>query len=174
MNMPIMLRPTGDAPTLPFVREAVRRRLFAIAHQIGGLIDFQPQQRLPGAEGGILLMERNLLVLGTPQFRPLGWDLAEEIAVRHGLDILLLRFDAYQANFDICMHSLSSWLSHYHGWSTDGELWFVPPVDDGSPYVKASEYGLLLTDHPPFASARQREAGLAAACPWNAPKEVRA
>ncbi|NYI22314.1 hypothetical protein [Sphingobium indicum] len=173
MNMPIISRPAGDARTLPFVREAVRRRLFAVAHQIGGLIDFEPHHRIPGTEGGILLMERNLLVMCTSQFRPLGCDLAEEICTRHGLDILLLRFDAYQLTFDICMHSCSSWLSHYRGWSADGELWFVPRIDDGRPYVKASQYGLLLTDHPPFASARQREAGLAAACPWSTPREVR-
>ena len=174
MNMPIISRPAGDARTLPFVREAVRRHLFAVAHQIGGLIDFEPHHRIPGAEGAILLMERNLLVMCTSQFRPLGCDLAEEICMRHSLDILLLRFDAYQATFDICMHSQSSWLSHYHGWSADGELWFVPHVDDGSPYVRAGRYGLLLTDHPPFASARQCEAGLAPICPWNALREVRA
>jgi hypothetical protein len=172
MNMHIMSRPAGDAQTQPFVREAVRRRLLAVAHQIGGLMDLEPHHRLPGAEGGILLMERDLLVLGTSQFRPLGWDMAEEIRLRHGLDTLLLRFDAYQATFDICMHSRNSWLRNYRGWSDDGELWFVPRADDGSPYVKASQFGLLLTDHPPFASARQREAGLSAACPWDAPKEV--
>ncbi|EPR15498.1 hypothetical protein M527_13460 [Sphingobium indicum IP26] len=172
--MPIMSRPAGDATTLPFVREAVRRRLFAIAHEIGGLIDFQPHHRIPGTEGGILLMERNLLVMCTSQFRPLGWDLAEDICLRHGLDILLLRFDAYQATFDLCMHSRSSWLSHYHGWSANGELWFVPHVDDGSPYVRAGRYGLLFTDHPPFANARQREAGFAAGCPWDTAREVRA
>ena len=174
MNMHIMSRPAGDTQTQPFVREAVRRRMLAVAHQIGGLIDLEPHHRLPGAGGGILLMERNLLVTGTSQFPPLGWDLAEDICLRHGLDILLLRFDAYQVSFDVCMHSRNSWLSHYRGWSADGELWFVPRTDDGSPYLKASQYGLLLTDHPPFASARQREAGLAAACPWDAPKEVRA
>ncbi|WP_244309597.1 hypothetical protein [Sphingobium fuliginis] len=174
MNMPIMSRPAGDATTLPFVREAVRRRLFAVAHQIGGLIDFKPHHRIPGAEGGILLMERNLLVMCTSQFRPLGWDLAEEICMRQGLDILLLRFDAYQLTFDICMHSGSAWLSHYRGWSADGEFWFIPRVDDGSRYVKASRYGLLLTDHPPYANARQREVGLATACPWDARMEVRA
>lgn len=174
MNMPIMLRPTGDAQTLPFVREAVRRRLFAIAHQIGGLIDFEPHHRIPGAEGGILLMERNLLVMGTSQFRPLGWDLPEQLCMRHGLDILLLRFDAYRLTFDFCMHSRNSWLSDYRGWSADGEFWFVPRVDDGSPYLKASQYGLLLTDHPPFASARQREAGLATAFAWDVRTEDRA
>lgn len=174
MNMPIIARPAGDAQTLPFVREAVRRRLFAIAHEIGGLIDFEPHHRISGTEGGILLMERNLLVIGTSQFRPLGWDSAEEVCVRHGLDILLLRFDAYQLTFDICMHSRNSWLSHYRVWSAEGELWFVPRLDDGNPYVKVSRYGLFLTDHPPFASARQREVGLAAACPWDAAMEVRA
>jgi len=174
MNMPIMLRPAGDAPTLPFVREAVRRRLLAITHKIGGMIDFEPHHRISGTEGGILLMERNLLIMATPQFRPLGWDLAEELCVRHGLDILLLRFNAYQLTFDICMHSRSSWLIQYRGWSADGEFWFVPPVDDGSPYLKVSQYGLLLTDHPPFASARQREAGLATACPWDVRREVQA
>ena len=174
MNMPITARPVVNAQTLPFAREAVRRRLLAIAHQIGGLTDFEPHQRVSGAEGGILLMERNLLVMGTPQFRPLGWDMAEEICLRYGLDILLLRFDAYQVSFDLCMHSRSSWLSHYRGWSADGELWFIPRVDDGSPYVRASQYGLLLTDHPPFASARQREAGLATACPWDVRTEAQA
>lgn len=174
MNMPIMSWPEAVAPTLPFVREAVRRRLFAIAHEIGGLIDFQPHHRIPGTEGGILLMERNLLVMCTSQFRPLGWDLAEDICLRHGLDILMLRFDAYQVTFDICVHSRNSWLSHYRGWSTDGELWFVPHVDDGSPYVRASRHGLLLTNHPPFANARQREAGFAAGCPWDTAREVRA
>lgn len=174
MNMPIMSRPAAGAPTLPFVREAVRRRLFAIAKRIGGLIDFEPHHRLPGAEGGILLMERNLLVMGTSQFRPLGWDLAEEICLRHDLDILLLRLNAYQATFDICMHNRNSWPSQYLGWPADGELWFVPCVDDGRPYVKVSRYGLLLTDHPPFASARQREVGLAAACPWHARMDVQA
>lgn len=174
MNMSIMSRPAGGAQTPPLVRDALRRRMLAVAYQIGGLIDFEPHHRLSGAEGGILLMERNLLVMGTSQFRPLGWDLAADACSRHGLDILLLRFDAYQLSFDICMHSRSSWLSHYRGWSADGELWFVPCVDNGSPYVRASQYGLLLTDHPPFASARQREAGLATACPWDVRMEVEA
>ena len=174
MNMHIMSRPAWDAQTQPCVREAVRRRLLAVAHQIGGLIDLEPHRRVPGAEGGILLMERNLLIMATPQFRPLGWDLAEELCVRHGLDILLLRFNAYQLTFDICMHRRSSWLIQYLGWSADGEFWFVPPVDDGSPYLKVGQYGLLLTDPPPLASARQREAGLATACPWDVRREVRA
>lgn len=163
MNMPV-LRPTWDAQTLPLVREAVKRPMLKVAHEIGGLIDFNPHRRVPGAEGALLLQEGGVLVMGTSQFRPLGWELAEEISSRHGLDVLLLRFDAYRVTFDICMSSRSAWLTHYRRWSIDGELWFIPNNDDGSPYVKASRYGFLLLDHPPYATASQRDAGFGQEC----------
>ena len=142
MNMPV-LRPTWDAQTLPLAREAVRRPMLKIAHEIGGLIDFNPHHRVPGAEGALLLQEGGVLVMGTSQFRPLGWNLAEEISSRHGLDVLLLRFDAYQVTFDIGMSSRGAWLTRYRRWAIDGELWFIPTEHDGS----ASWTGVLHDRH---------------------------
>lgn len=164
MNMPMLSHPIRDAWTLPLVREAGRRPMLKVAHEIGGLIDFVPHHRVADAERALLLQEAGVLIMGTSRFRPLGWDLAENISSRHGLDVLLLRFDAYRISFDICMKSRRSWLADYHRWSIDGELWFIPGEDDGSPYVKASRYGFLLLDHPPYATALQREAGIAPVC----------
>ena len=165
-----MSRPSRDAQPAVFVREAVRRPMMKIAQEIEGLIDIQPHHRMPGAEGSLLLQEAGLLIMGTSQFRPLGWDLAESLSARHGLEILLLRFDAYQISFDLCLRGRTAWLTQYRRWSVDGELWFVPAEDDGSPYVKSSRYGLLLLDHPPYANAIQREVGLAHAGPAAAGK----
>lgn len=158
-----MSRPSWDAQPAVFVREAVRRPMMKIALEIEGLIDIEPHRRMPGAEGALLLQEAGLLIMGTSQFRPLGWDLAEDLSARHGLDILLLRFDAFQVSFDVRLSSRNEWLTHYRRWSVDGELWFTPMEDDGSAYIKASRYGLLLLDHPPYANAIQREVGLAPA-----------
>ena len=160
-----MSRPSRDAQPAVFVREAVRRPMMKIAQDIEGLIDIEPHRRIPDAEGALLLQEAGLLIMGTSQFRPLGWDLAEGLSDQHGLDILLLRFDAYQVSYDLCLRSRAAWLMQYRRWSVEGELWFIPSQDDGSPYVKAGRYGLLLLDHPPFANAIQREVGLAQAGP---------
>lgn len=168
MNYPMMSRPSWAAQPPTFIREAVHRRMLQAAYDIGGLIDFEPHHRFVGTEGSILLRESGLLIMATSQFRPLGWDRAEDISGRHGLDVLLLRFNAYQVTVDICMCSRNAWLSRYHRWSVAEELWFIPGEDNGSPYVKVGQSGLSLTDHPPYANARQRQGGFS----WVYPQPV--
>lgn len=163
MNFPMMSRPAWDAQPPTFVREAVRRRMLQVAYEIGGLIDFGPQRRLRDTEGALLLQEARLLIMGTSQFRPLAFDMAEDISARHRLDVLLLRFDAYQVSFDLCMGNRDAWFTHYHRRSLGAGLWLVPQEDGCGPYIKADRTGLILSDHPAYANAIQREAGFAAA-----------
>ena len=158
-----MSRPSWDAQPPTFVRDAVRRRMLQVAFEIGGLIDLEPHHRLAGTEGALLLQEARLLIMGTSQFRPLACDLAEGISARYGLDVLLLRFDAYQVSFDICMRNRDAWLTHYHRWSVGEGLWLVPEEDGSGPYMRADRTGLIVSDHPASANAIQREAGFAAA-----------
>lgn len=74
--------------------------------------------------------------------------------------------------FDICMRGRDAWLTCYHRWSVGEELWFIPGEDDGRPYVKAGRTGLILTDHPPYAHAMQRQAGFASVYPQPVRKEL--
>lgn len=163
MNFPTMSRPSWDAQPPTFVRDAVRRRMLQVAFEIGGLIDVEPHHRLAGTEGALLLQEAGLLIMGTSQFRPLACDLAEDISARYGLDVLLLRFDAYQVSFDICMCNRKAWLTHYRRLSVGEGLWLVPQEDGSGPNIRADRTGLTLTDHPAYAKAFQREVGLNAA-----------
>lgn len=61
--------------------------------------------------------------------------------------------------FDICMRRRDAWLTRYHRWSIDDKFWFIPGKSNGSPCVKVGQSGLILTDDPPYANARQRQAG---------------
>lgn len=166
MEIGIMSRPAPGAQTLPLVREAVRRPMIKIAREIGGQIDHFPERRFVNTDGALLLEEAGLLIMGTPMFRPIGGDLVAKIGARHGLNVLLLRFDSYHVSFDLRIRGLHEWLTRYRRWSRGGGLWFVPEDDGGLPYVRATRRGLIISSHAPFGNARQREEGITAANPW--------
>lgn len=142
------------APLFPFVREAVQRCMMKVARDIGGPIDMDPGRHLPGTEGTLLLPKANLLIGGTSAFRPLHWDRFSEAGDRYSLDMLLVRFDAYQQSFDIRLQGEPEWLANYQP-SFDCGLWFLP-VDEGEqPSVKASRHGLVLL---PYAVSYEDQA----------------
>lgn len=144
MNNIITAHPIADAQTLPFVRGAVHRSMMKVAHDISGPIDLDPGRALDGARGALLLPQANLLIVGTVVPRPLGEDLFAELGERHGLDLLLVRFDRHRLSFDLRFHRQAEWLSNYRQCSENGDIWFVPNDPFDHTAVLADRRGLSL------------------------------
>lgn len=138
----IKVHPIAGAQTLPFVRGAIRRHMLKIACAISGPLDQDPGRSVDGASGTIFLPQAKLLIAGTSISRPLGRDLFCALARRHGLDLLLVRFDRGQPSFDLRLHGRSEWLSNYRHCSEHGDSWFVPNDPRDRSAVLAGPRGL--------------------------------
>ena len=156
LNNIIKAHPIAGAQTLPFVRGAVHRSMMKVAHDISGPLDLDPSRHLGGAHGALLLPEANLLIVGTVVPRTLGRDLFAELGDRHGMDLLLVRFDRYRPSFDLRFHRQSEWLSNYRQCSEHGDIWFVPNDPFDHTAVLADRRGLSL--HRSAWSSAMREA----------------
>lgn len=144
-----MPRPAANIGPLPRPRDSVTRAMASIAVEIGGLVDIDPGLRDEALDGGLLLPAAAVLVVGTTCHRPIGFCEARAVGERTGLDIMLLRFDAYNVSFDTYFPGQRTWLVHCLRWRREGDVWFVPAVGAGQ-YVRARFDGLELVYEAPF------------------------
>lgn len=152
-------RSAVDSVPLPRPRAAIMRAMMSVAREIGGPIDIDPGLRDEALDGGLLLPAAAVLIVGTTCYRPIGFSEAQTLGERTGLDIVLLRFDAYTVSFDIYLPSQRTWLVHCLRWRREGDVWFVPAVGTG-PYVRAGFNGLERVDEAPFLEPADRAIGM--------------
>ena len=148
--MPVRRRILGASP-LPRPRSAIHHRMIKIAAAVGGVVDLAPGRYDPLLDGCLLLPQAQLVIAATACLRPLLADEARKLIEATGYDLLLLRFNAYEIDYDLLVSDHEGWLERYTSRTGENGLEFVGDTPR-SPIVRASIWGLM-TCHPVAATA---------------------
>ena len=156
-------RSFGSANGLPWIKAATYRGIMMLAADIGGPIDFSPEQRFPGARHGVLLEGANLLIVGTRTGPNIGLYDVSAVTRQYGMDLLLARFSGPVAKYDIYRCKDDQWFTGYQRAWFEDRYWFCPPDEVDQPFILAHRRGLQFSTHAPCPDARRFEAGLSLA-----------
>lgn len=128
---------------MPF-RSVIRRKMKMLARAIGGRIDDTPDYRYAYTSGTLLIEDARLLVMGTSLPHHLIAGHAQQVALRHGFDVIVLRIDAGLASCDFYFHERRAWLTDYRRWDEHPGLVFAPRTGMQKHLVQATPSGLML------------------------------
>lgn len=164
MNYQPYLRPGFRVDPIPAPREKVRLLMLATSVVIEGLVDPEPGRIDPRLANCLYMNQAGVIIMGTACPRPLMLREAADISAAADLDVLVVRNDerdAY-ATFDLKLTSVDGMLCGYRMWmpAPSGSAWLIPMAGDEE-YVRITPLGLEVYTKPPFASASERQAGLA-------------
>ena len=140
--MPWLPNPRAHAESImPCPSPAVQRRMLAIVHAMGGLIQ-QAGSANPKLHGCLILPLGGMMLAGTACARPLLFSECDVLAREATCDLVVLRHDALRGTtFDIKLTSGSRWFRRYLATPIEGSVRMKAAIGIG-PVFRASALGL--------------------------------